>query len=41
MLAVEWTNLGYAGTFLAGVLVGILVTIRLAKVLIDWLRANR
>jgi hypothetical protein len=33
VFAVEWSNLGYAGTFVVGILVGVVLAIRLAKVL--------
>ena len=35
MVAVDWHSLGYAGTFVFGILVGIIIMIRLAKVLAE------
>lgn len=34
---VEWQNLGYAGTFVVGLLAGVIVSIRLAKVIANYL----
>ena len=40
MFAVDWTAIGFAGTFVVGALAGVIVTIRLSKVLIEWLRED-
>jgi hypothetical protein len=37
VLAFDWANLAAAGAFVAGLAVGVLVTIRLAKVLAGYL----
>lgn len=37
----EWSNLGYAGAFLLGTLVGVVTTIRLAKVIADFFKGQR
>lgn len=41
MAAVDWQNIGYAGTFVFGILTGVVVTVRLARVLSDFLRSER
>jgi hypothetical protein len=41
VLAVEWSNLGYAGAFAFGLIVGVVLTTRLSKVLADFFRAER
>lgn len=33
MFGVDWENVGYAGTFVVGAVVGIIATLRLARVL--------
>ena len=37
LTGVDWANLGYAGTFVVGLLAGVIVTIRLAKVIAQYL----
>lgn len=41
MLAVTWANLGYAGAFIFGLLVGTIATIRLAKVIAEFFAGLR
>jgi preprotein translocase subunit SecD len=41
VLAVDWANLGYAGTFIVGALVGVITTIRLSKVIVEFFRDVR
>jgi hypothetical protein len=37
VFGVQWQNLGYAGTFVVGLLAGVIVSIRLAKVIAGYL----
>jgi len=41
VLAFDWANLAYAGAFVVGLLVGSIVTIRLAKVIADFFKAQK
>ncbi len=41
MLALDWANLTLLGAFMVGLLVGVIVTIRLAKILAEFLRGER
>lgn len=41
MLGVNWDAIGFAGTFVLGLMVGLILTIRLSKVIADLFRSIR
>lgn len=41
MLAVDWSNIGYAGAFIGGMIVGGIAVARITRLAIDWLRKDQ
>ena len=38
MFAADWSNLGYAGAFIGGAIVGGIAVARITRMVMDWLK---